>query len=177
MKMSPWFTIVVLGVFSGLAFAGTVVVDFEGLTGTYEPIPDWYGGIAVWNDWVTFDLTDPNYPPHSGIRRAYCFGNGTSIEFGTEYIFEGVWISGPAGPPEAKVYCDLYLDSLLVHTTDSILPTTTSAWLESGYNQPVSEVRIWHLVGASMYSMDDFTYSTVAPIARTTWAAIKALIR
>jgi hypothetical protein len=28
-----------------------------------------------------------------------------------------------------------------------------------------------------MYVMDDFTYSTIAPIARTTWATIKALIR
>jgi hypothetical protein len=176
-RTSLWFFIAVSAVFAGMAFAETVVIDFEDLTGVYQAIPDGYGGIAQWSSWVTFDLVDPNYPPHSGVRRAYCFGNGTSIEFGTEYVFESVWISGPVGPPDEKVYCNLYLNDVLVHTTDSIPPTTTPTLLQSGYNQPVDEIRIWHDAAGNMYTIDDFAYSTITPVARSTWATIKALIR
>jgi len=122
-----WLVLLAAGLGVGTAHAQTVVLDFEDLTGTYAPIPDGYGGIATWTDWTTFDLDDPNYPPHSGVRRAYCFGNGTPIEFGAEYVFDGAWISGPTGPPEWFVWFELYLEGVFVHTSDGLNATTTPA--------------------------------------------------
>jgi len=155
----------------------TVVLDFEDLPGIYNPIPPGYGGIADWTDYVTCDLEDPNYPPHSGVVWGYCFGNGSPIVFGTEYIFDGAWIAGPDGPPSDVVWFELYLMGELVHTSEGLHPTPTHAWLASGWDTPVDEVRIWHTF-TNVWVFDDFTYTIPAVDAENnSWGSVKRLYR
>ena len=176
------FVISIALIFSAaVAQAETVVLDFEDLTGTYEPIPDGYGGIASWgNDsayWTTFDIPDENYPPYSGVRRCYTFGQPAPILFGTQYVFDGSWIAGPEGPPDWVVWYELFLEGELVHTSESLAPTPTPTWLASGYDFLVDEVWIWHTF-ANFYCMDDFTYTTPAVATEeSTWSSVKSLYR
>jgi hypothetical protein len=163
-------------IFSAAAQAETVVVDFDDLPGGYPPIPAGYGGIADWTDWASFVGAD-DYPSHSGEIAAYCFGNGVPIIFGQEYVFDGTWVAGPVGPPDWIVWYELYLQGILVHTSDGLAPTPTPAWNPSGYSFPVDEVRIIHTF-TNFFCMDDFTYTTTEiATEETAWGNVKSLFR
>jgi len=163
-----------------LSYAETVVLDFEDFMGQY--IPDGYGGIASWGiaeDWDYWSVIegDANYPAHSGTNCAYSMGLGVPIQFGTEYIFDGAWIGGPALSFE-PVYYELYLQGVLVHTSEQTVITTTPMWIPSGYDLPVDEVRVWQLANFAIFTMDDFTYRTTEVATESsTMSAVKALYR
>jgi hypothetical protein len=163
-------------IFSAVAHAETVVVDFDDLPGGYPPIPAGYGGIADWTDWATFDVPDPNYPPHSGLVRALSFGNGVPIHFGQEYVFDGSWIAGPESP-DWVVWYELYVQGVLVHTSVGLAVTPTPTWNPSEYAFPVDEVRITHTF-SNFFCMDDFTYTTTEVSSEDmTWGNVKSLYR
>jgi len=162
--------------------AVTVVVDFEDLTGQYEPIPDGYGGIDNWGDesayWTTWDTPDDDYPPHSGVRRGFPFGLGAPIRFGTEYVFDGSWLSGPECAGTWFVWYELYLAGELVHTSETTQPYPAPQWFPSGYDLVVDEVRIWSNYDWCPFCMDDFTYTLpLVSSDETTWSKVKSLYR
>ena len=162
--------------------AETVVLDFEDLTGQYEPIPDGYGGIASWGDesayWTTWDDPDFLFPPHSGVRRCFPFGLGAPIRFGTEYVFDGCWVSGPECAGNWFVWYELYLEGELVYTSETDQPYESPSWFPSGYDLPVDEVQIWSNYNWCPFCMDDFTYTLPVVAAEdATWSQLKAMYR
>ncbi len=139
------------------ASAGTVVLDFEDLSG-FSPMPAGYGGIADWGSFCNNDAVDPNYPASSGDVYLISVGAPAPIIFGTDYIFDGAFFGGNNLPWAVKF--ELYDDGGLVHTSGSMYPALTPVFLDSGYDGPVDEVRIVSELG-NFYSMDDFTYTTI----------------
>ncbi len=152
-----WFGLMLL--LPALCLGQTVVLDFEDLPGVYNLIPAGYGGIADWGGWTTCDLPSDDYQPHSGVVWAYSLGGGDLlIEFGTNYIFEGSYISGPEGAPEWVVWYELFHEGVLVHTSVGVPPVPTSTWQPSGYDGLVDAMKIKNTIG-NFFCMDDFTYS------------------
>ncbi len=155
-------TVVFVGAITSLAMASDtttpIVLDFEDLPSGLAPMPAGYAGFASWGSIAHSDLGDSNYVASSGDTFALSVGPHAPILFGTEYIFEGAYFSGPDQP--YTLWFELYNEGELVHTSESLSPTPKPVFLASGYAGPVDEVRIGTSF-ANFYCFDDFTYSEV----------------
>ena len=148
---------------SSAAEAGTVVVNFDDLTGS-GTVADGYGGVNWGGEWTYFDSEQPPYTPASPYTRVYGVNPNTggysatpSFTFGTNVVFDGAYFSGYESDP---VYFQLYLNGTLVHTSATLAPSDVPTFLDSGYSGPVDKVT---MVAAmpGFYAMDDVTYDTI----------------
>jgi hypothetical protein len=152
---------------SPTAEAGTVVVDFDDLTGSGS-VADGYGGINWGGEWEYYDSNDPPYTPASFPTRVYGvdangdYNPAASFTFSTSVEFQGAYFAGYDTP----VNFELYLNGTLVHTSASIVPSSTPAFLASGYSGPVDMVTVITNAGANtvLYVMDDVTYNTLSSV-------------
>lgn len=139
-------------VLASVSSAQQVVLDFEDLTG-FAPISAGYGGVMDWGSWAASDLPDPNYGVN-GLVRATSVGLQQPIYFGQEVVFEGAnVVTG------LDFSFELYLNNALVHTSAVQPPNLGGppAWLASGYDGPVDELR--YVSAVNVFGVDEFTYN------------------
>jgi len=144
------------------ASAGTVVVNFDDLTGA-GLVPDGYGGINWSGNWTYYDSAQPPYNPSSPPSRVYdsnvaVFPQDTfSFVNPAGEVFLGAWF---AGYPEATITFNLFNGANLVWTSNTLAPTDVPAFLTSGYSGLVTSVQVLS-PEPDTFVMDDVTYSTV----------------
>lgn len=148
---------------SSMAEAGTVVVNFDDLTGA-GTVADGYGGINWGGEWAYYDAAQSPYTPASQFTRVYgvdpitgSYAAAPSFTFGTNVVFDGAYFSGADFSP---VYFNLYLNGNLVHTSATLTPSDVPAFLDSGYSGQVDKVTVIP-ADPGYYVMDNVTYDTI----------------
>jgi hypothetical protein len=158
--------------------SAATVVNFDDLTGN-GTLADGYHGIT-WNGaWNYYDSPQYPYTPASGLERIFnnsiILGPPTDagFSFSAPVVFNGAAFSGY---PNTDVSFDLYLGATLVHTSSSLAPTSTPAFLSSGYSGLVDRVVIRDAGPADVlgsFVVDNVTFgpagSVVEPAA---WAML-----
>jgi hypothetical protein len=121
---------------------------------------DWTGG-----DWSSFAGAQDPYTPSSGDVRLFSSigdaDSATAIHFETPSTFQGAAFSGLQG---ADLNFELFFQGKQVATSASLDPSSTPQFLSSGYTGLVDEVIVSSVNGQGFYSMDDFTFSSVAAV-------------
>jgi hypothetical protein len=152
-----------LNVASSTAEAGTVVVNFDDLTGT-GTVADGYGGINWGGEWTYYDNEQFPYTPASPNTRVYGvnpiiggYSPAPSFTFGSNAVFDGAYFSGF---DYSKVHFELYLNGNLVHTSATLVPSDVPAFLDSGYSGQVDKVTVI-AAAPGYYVMDNVTYDTI----------------
>ncbi|NOG54657.1 MAG: hypothetical protein HND57_10075 [Planctomycetes bacterium] len=152
----------VLGILSVLTAApsGAKVITFDGLRGD-GPVPDGYGGVINWTDWLHYDTNEPPYNASSPPQRAYANQYG-AFQFAEPVVFDGAFFNGYGSDHgHNPIHFELYLASTLVHVSDHVNldGSGTGQFLDSGYDEPIDGV---HVVGDYGYFvMDDVTFRRV----------------
>jgi PEP-CTERM motif len=166
-KMLCFAVVVAAAVFGGApSYAAQVVVNFDDLRGE-GVVPNGYGGIN-WNaEWVHRDAPNPPYNPSSPLQRVFNIdqANPSTFTFLSDVAFDGAWFSGFGSIATANdnpINFELYLNGVLQATSGSLVPSATPAFLDSGYDGLVDEVRVLSGTG-DFYAMDDVTYTTPVP--------------
>ena len=156
--------LVFLGLFVLLAAAsakaGTTVVTFDSLTGS-GLVPNGYGGIDWNGSWNYYGSAQFPYTAESLPNRVYDLpGSGDTFNFLAPEVFDGAYF---AGEPYAAVTFDLYNGSTLVWTSATLDPSSTPAFLASGYSGLVTSVVV-SSPNPDYFVMDNVTYG-VGPSA------------
>ena len=144
--------------------ANAVVVTFDDLSGS-GVVADGYGGIDWGGVWEYYDSDQSPYTPASGTQRIYSRQDPSPFTFsGGPVVFNGAAFSGIdiAGP----ISFGLYLNNVLVHTSSSLVASSTPTFLSSGYAGLVDSVDV---NGNLYFVMDNVTYNGVVP-EPATWA-------
>jgi hypothetical protein len=153
---------------AGLATgASATVLTFDDI-GIEGLVPTNYGGLD-WSaaGWAAFGGEQAPYTAHSGDWRVASVWEGTDatsvIRFTAPTVFTGAWFSGLGG---ATVTFELYSRGQRVATSATLDPSSTPAFLASGYAGAVDAVRVSSPHHAS-FAMDDFTFTAAVPEPHT----------
>jgi hypothetical protein len=149
--------------------ASATVLNFDDITTAdfMSSIGDGHYGGLDWtgSDWSTIIVPQDPYTPSSGNVRLYTgFGDAdsaTAIHFQTPSTFQGAAFAGLQG---ANLNFELFFQGKQVATSAVLDPTSTPQFLSSGYSGLVDEVIVSSIDGQSFYSMDDFTFNSVAAV-------------
>lgn len=145
------------------ANAASTVLSFDDIAAD-GAVPLNYGGLD-WSSfgWTVFSAPAAPYTAHSGAGRittGFLAESATSlIRFVAPTTFEGAWFAGLGG---AELGFDLYRDGQLVHSTASLDPSSTPAFLASGYAGLVDGVVV-RSANHGEFVMDDFRF-VAAPV-------------
>ncbi|MEW5788105.1 MAG: PEP-CTERM sorting domain-containing protein [Pseudomonadota bacterium] len=135
-------------------------------------MPQGYGGL-YWIGWNYYSWDNPPYNAHSGETRLFhmTYYPPTTPSPNAVYsdnpvrdfVFDGAWFAGYSSFYFPKsVSFALYNDGVLVHQSDWLTPTDTSAFLASGYAGAVDRVEL--LGDASFVAMDDFQFHFITSV-------------
>ena len=147
----------------GIGAAHAYVVTFDGLPD--GPVPDGYGGITWNGQWTVYSEAQYPYTPESPPARVYTFSSTAPFDFSTPTVFDGAYFSGYGF---ATVQFDMFLDGTLVATSGVLSPSSTPAFLSSGYGGLVNEVEVIS-PSPDYYVMDNVTYGVPEPAV---WALL-----
>jgi hypothetical protein len=166
MKIAIAFLFAVLAMASP---ASATVVTFDDLSdGT---VPDGYGGINWNGNWFAYQESQPPYTPESPPVRIYDGQiGGDSFNFLTPSVFNGAYF---AGNSFAVTDFQLYNGATLVWTSGSIAPTSTPAFLASGYSGLVTQVDVVS-TSPDFFVMDNVTFNVSATPLPSTWTMLIA---
>ena len=139
------------------AKAGSItVVTFDDLTGS-GLVADGYGGINWNGNWTYYGSLQPPYTAASSPNRVYDLPDGgNSFNFVTPQVFDGAFFSGYSF---AAVTFELFNGATLVWTSGTLDPSSTPAFLASGYSGLVTSVDVLS-PGPDNFVMDNVTYGT-----------------
>ena len=143
---------------SAAIHAAPVVVDFDDLSGDNVVLADGYGGIQWGGAWTHYGFVQYPYTAQSGSQRAYAnaFGKQVSaFKFASDVKFIGAYFAGNPFETDAPQF-ELYLDGVFQHSSAAPTISDTPAFLASGYNGLVDEVRV--IASAGFYVIDDISY-------------------
>lgn len=146
------------------ALPGKVAFGEEIITLTFEDyenlgyIPSSYAGLNWDPEWFFISSSNPYYAPKSGEVSISSQNFGGYIDFsplGSDIVFHGAWISGPAF---SAVYFEGYKDDVLVWTSETIVPSIEPYLLGADQMEPIDKVV---LVSSeyNYFSLDDLMYS------------------
>jgi hypothetical protein len=156
---------IVLTLGTGLANAGTVVINFDSFTGSGQ-VPDGYGGITWHNNWNYYDSFQPPYNPSSPSERVYDALDGTPgvtdiFDFQTPTQFDGAWFAGYGFAPVTFYMFDA--SNNLLATSSTLSPSDTPTFLASGYSGLVTRVQVYS-PDPDFFVMDDVTFESPNPV-------------
>lgn len=154
--MKRWFLIASLcACFAAVVNAGTVVVNFDDLTGS-GVVPDGYAGMNWGGQWNYYGYDQPPYNASSPPNRVYDFVPEGQFSFLSPVVFDGAWF---AGYDYATVQFNLYLSGVLVASSAVLAPSGTPTFLGSGYAGLVDKVGVVS-PDPDYFVMDDVTYES-----------------
>jgi len=143
-------------------FASAAVLNFDDIVGPdgFATVPGNYGGL----DWSAsglnvFTAEGTPFTPHSGLGQVttdWIDGGpiASTVRFLTPTVFNGAWFSGYE---DSSVRFDLYFAGQLVASSAALQLSSTSAFLDAGWNGAIDSVVV--RTGAQgSYAMDDFTF-------------------
>jgi len=149
-------------------FASAAVLNFDDIVGPddFAAVPGSYGGV----DWSAsglnvFTAQGAPFTPHSGLGQVttdWIDGGpiASTIRFLAPTVFNGAWFSGYE---DGNVSFELYAGGLLVASSASLQLSSTSAFLDAGWNGAIDTVVV--RTGAQgSYAMDDFTFVDPAEV-------------
>jgi hypothetical protein len=142
-----------------------VTINFDDLVG-HDRLATDYAGLCWSPNWFHYDWDQPPYNPSSPPVRVYNHhpaGTPTpSIDFSSigPVTFEGAYFSGY---DFATVYFEGYLDTALVGTSVSLIPSSTPTFLAANFPGPVDRVEV-HSAAPTNVVMDGVTYTPGAII-------------
>lgn len=151
-----------LGIFVAVSAtngAAQTVVGFDDLNAS-GALPTGYGGINWGPGWTYYSQDQDPYNPNSGAVRIYNYDTPAYFTFSAATQFNGAYF---AGPTITNAFFSLFLNNALVHTSQSIVLTSTPTFLNSGYTGLVDRVQVNSRPG--FFVMDDVSYgsATVTP--------------
>ncbi|MDY0975651.1 PEP-CTERM sorting domain-containing protein [Massilia sp. CFBP9012] len=143
-------------------FASAAVLNFDDIVGPdgFAAVPGNYGGL----DWSAsglnvFTAHGKPFTPHSGLGQVttdWIDGGpiASTIRFLAPTVFNGAWFSGYE---DSSVRFDLYFGGQLVASSAALQLSSTSAFLDAGWNGAIDSV-IVRTGAQGSYAMDDFTF-------------------
>jgi hypothetical protein len=149
-------------------FASAAVLNFDDIVGPdgFAAVPGNYGGL----DWSAsglnvFTAQGGPFTPHSGLGQVttdWIDGGpiASTIRFLAPTVFNGAWFSGYE---DSSVRFDLYYGGKLVASSAALQLSSTSAFLDAGWDGAIDSVVV--RTGAQgSYAMDDFTFVDAAQV-------------
>ncbi len=149
-------------------FASAAVLNFDDIVGPdgFAAVPGNYGGL----DWSAsglnvFTAEGAPFTPHSGLGQVttdWIDGGpiASTIRFLAPTVFNGAWFSGYE---DSSVRFDLYYGGQLVASSAALQLSSTSAFLDAGWDGAIDSVVV--RTGAQgSYAMDDFTFVDAAQV-------------
>lgn len=149
-------------------FASAAVLNFDDIVGPdgFAAVPGNYGGL----DWSAsglnvFTAEGAPFTPHSGLGQVttdWIDGGplASTIRFLAPTVFNGAWFSGYE---DSSVRFDLYFGGQLVASSAALQLSSTSAFLDAGWDGAIDSVVV--RTGAQgSYAMDDFTFVDAAQV-------------
>jgi hypothetical protein len=140
--------------------AGSIVLNFDDITGYYGYLPVGYAGLNWDPNWLWWGETNYPYTPSSPPTVIYTWNYGGWIDFsplGKPVIFGGAYFAGDVYS-NPTVYFEGYRNGTLIGTSNTISPNDTPTFLAANFTKPVDYVRVVSST-SNYWVMDDLTYS------------------